>query len=86
MEASFCKNLEISDLKIQLSRAKNSDISQNDKHQKLQLLKQGVSTKDYQEKHKVHLFDPPVSKMVEIWKKYHLPKILKSKISKFRGS
>ena len=62
MEASFCKNLEISDLKIQLSRAKNSDISQNDKHQKLQLLKQGVSTKDYQEKHKVHLFDPTESK------------------------
>ena len=66
MEASFCKNLEISDLKIQLSRAKNSDISQNDKHQSLQLLEQGVSTKDYQEKHKVHLFDPTVSKMVEI--------------------
>ena len=66
MEASFCKNLEISDLKIQLSRAKNSDISQNDKHQKLQLLKQGVSTKDYQEKHKVHLFEAPLTKMVEI--------------------
>ena len=51
---------------MQLSRAKSPDISQNDQHQSLQLLKQGVSTKDYQKKHKVLMFGHLPSKMVEI--------------------